>query len=204
MELENNSLPAAHYKLINVIGKPCPIPVIEAKKALHTISVGEEVKILIDNDISRENLEKMARSMGFPFLYEKKEDETILVTITKSIPEIQKNVSAALVIVIGKNTFGSGDDNLGAILLKSFIYSLTELENPPKNILFFNSGVFLTIENSNVIADLKILEKKGTGILICGTCLDFYELKEKVAVGSISNMYTITSVIANAEKLFNV
>ncbi|MDR3146636.1 MAG: sulfurtransferase-like selenium metabolism protein YedF [Treponema sp.] len=190
-------------EIINVTGKPCPIPVIEAKKALRSADAGSRVRLLVDNDIARQNLEKMAKGMGCEFSYEAGEGATILVTIIASaLPA--KAADGNLVVAIGKNTMGTGNDDLGAILIKAFIYSLTELDVPPETILFFNSGVRLTTEGSNVLGDLETLEKKGAIIISCGTCLDFYKLKEKLAIGSVTNMYAIASAMSSAGKLINL
>jgi selenium metabolism protein YedF len=196
--------------IINVLGKPCPIPVIEAKKALRKAASGEAVQVLVDNDISRQNLEKMAKGLGCPSSFEKQADGNILVTITNS-PEVSAapctvpaGGNGSLVVAIGKNTMGQGDDELGAILIKAFIYSLTELDTPPETLLFFNSGIKLTTEGSNVIADLRTLESGGTIISSCGTCLDFYGLKEKLAIGNVTNMYAIASAMGDAGRLINL
>ncbi|GHV11232.1 hypothetical protein FACS189491_02110 [Spirochaetia bacterium] len=109
-----------------------------------------------------------------------------------------------LVVAIGQNTMGAGDDDLGAILIKAFIYSLTELDTPPSAMLFFNSGVKLTTGDSNVIPDLQKLESKGTIIGSCGTCLDFYKVREKLGVGKVTNMSAIASTMGGAEKLINL
>jgi selenium metabolism protein YedF len=192
--------------IIDVLGKPCPIPVIEAKKALRKKSPGEQVQLLVDNDISRQNLEKMAGGMGCPFSFEKREDGNILVTITaaSSRGAAATGGGGSLVVAFSKNTMGTGSDELGAILIKAFIYSLTELDTPPETLLFFNSGVKLTTEGSNAIQDLKKLEERGTIIASCGTCLDFYELKEKLTVGNVTNMYAIASAMGSAGKLINL
>jgi selenium metabolism protein YedF len=194
-------------KTINVLGKPCPIPVIEAKKALRKAAPGETVRVLVDNDISRQNLEKMAAGLGCPSAFEVQGDGNILVRITAAAPAAAPVLSGGgrgLVAAIGKNTLGAGDDELGAVLIKSFIYSLTELDSPPETLLFFNSGVRLTTEGSAVIGDLKTLEAKGTVISSCGTCLDFYRLKDKLAVGNVTNMYAIASAMADAAKVINL
>ncbi|GHT65063.1 sulfurtransferase-like selenium metabolism protein YedF [Spirochaetia bacterium] len=192
-------------EIINVLGKPCPIPVIEAKKALRKTQAGEKVQVLVDNDISRQNLEKMAGGLGCPFAFEKQGDGNILVTITAAAASSGSGSgSQSLVVAIGQNTMGAGNDDLGGILIKGFIYSLTELDTPPETMLFFNSGVKLTTEGSNVIPDLKKLESKGTIISSCGTCLDFYQLKEKLAVGNVTNMYAIASAMGDAGKLINL
>jgi selenium metabolism protein YedF len=195
-------------EIINVLGKPCPIPVIEAKKALRKAAPGETLRVLVDNDVSRQNLEKMAAGLGCPSAYEVQGDGNILVSITAAAgPAAAPAVSGGgqgLVVAIGKNTLGAGDDELGAILIKGFIYSLTELETPPETLLFFNSGVRLTTEGSSAIKDLKTLEAQGTIISSCGTCLDFYKLKEKLAVGGVTNMYAIVAAQADAAKVINV
>jgi selenium metabolism protein YedF len=192
-------------EIINVLGKPCPIPVIEAKKALRKIPAGEKIQILVDNDLSRQNLEKMAGAAGSPFEYEKREDGNILVTITAA-PEARTTDAGcgSLVVAIGRNTMGSGNDELGAILIKGFIYSLTELDKPPEAMLFFNSGVRLTTKGSTALEDLKKLEEKGTVISSCGTCLDFYKLRDKLAAGSVTNMYAIVQAMGEAGRLINL
>ena len=115
--------------IINVTGKPCPIPVIEAKKVLRKAAAGEQVRVLVDNDISRQNLEKMALGMGLPCSHEKQSDGNILVTITAAgaLPLADGTAAGTggLVVAIGQNTMGAGNDELGAILVKAFIYSLT-------------------------------------------------------------------------------
>jgi selenium metabolism protein YedF len=193
-------------EIINVLGKPCPIPVIEAKKALRKAAPGEAVRVLVDNDISRQNLEKMAKGLGCPSSFEAQTDGNILVTITATgaaAPSAQA-AGQGLTVAIGRNFMGAGDDELGAILIKGFIYSLTELDTPPETLLFFNSGVRLSTEGSNVIGDLKTLEAKGTIIASCGTCLDFYKIKDKLAVGNVTNMYAIASAMAGAAKVINI
>ncbi len=191
--------------IINVLGKPCPIPVIEAKKALRKAEAGQKISLLVDNDLSRQNLEKMARGMGLPFEFAVQSDGNILVSIVAADGAAGKTqADGGVTVVIGKDTMGAGDDELGAALLKGFIYALTELDQTPGNVIFFNSGVKLTTEGSAVIADLKTLEAKGAVIASCGACLDFYKLKEKLAVGNVTNMYAITSLMAESEKLINL
>jgi selenium metabolism protein YedF len=191
---------------INVLGKPCPIPVIEAKKALRKAAEGEQVQVLVDNEISAQNISKMAAGMNLPCSVEKQADGNILVSITaaQTKSESASAGAGALVVAIGKNTMGTGNDELGAVLMKGFIYSLTELDTPPETVLFFNSGVKLSTEGSNAIADLKKLESKGTVIASCGTCLDFFQLKEKLAVGSVTNMYAIVAAMSGAGRLINL
>ena len=93
---------------------------------------------------------------------------------------------------------GNGEEQLGKILMKSFIFALTKQDQLPEIILCYNSGASLTCEDSDSLEDLKSLEAEGVKILTCGTCLDFYGLKEKLAVGGFTNMYEIVEIMESA------
>lgn len=204
-------------KTIDVLGQPCPIPVIKAKKALGQADV-EAVTVKVDNIVAVQNLEKMARGYGYDFSYQEVSPGLFDVLIVKSgaaAPAVEEErseqgevrPSAAperMVVVIGKDGMGAGSDELGKILVKGFIYSLTELKTPPESILFLNSGVFLTAEGSNAIDDLKRLEAAGTNILSCGTCINYFELQGKLAVGSVADMYGITEKMARASNTISI
>lgn len=190
--------------IINMVGKPCPIPVIEAKKAIRTAMPGQTVQMLVDNDISRQNLQKMAEGVGCGFGYEAQPDGNVLVTLTAREACAVMEQDEGFVVAIGANMMGRGDGELGAMLMKSYIYSLTQLDFPPVSLMFFNSGVQLTTEGSASIEDLKTLEAKGTVITSCGACLDFYHLKEKLRVGSVTNMYAIAGTMTGAARLVNL
>ena len=112
--------------------------------------------------------------------------------------------SKNLVVAISANTMGAGSEELGRILVKAFIYSLTELPNPPDVLILFNSGACLASNESNTTDDLKSLEEKGTKILICGTCVNYYGLQGKLVVGTVSNMSEITQMMADAARLINI
>lgn len=190
---------------INMLGQPCPIPVIEAKKALRLASVGDSISILVDNDIARRNLEKMASGLGHGFSHQIQADGNILATLTVGsaacaiLPD-----ASGLVVAVGRRAMGSGSEELGGMLMKSFIQSLTELDAAPEHILFFNGGVFLTVEGSSALDDLNLLADKGSLIASCGACLNYYELTEKLKVGSVTNMYAIANTMAQAGKLINM
>ena len=109
-----------------------------------------------------------------------------------------------VVVAVGSAEMGNGDPRLGRILMKSFLYSLTQLEELPQTVLFFNGGVRMTTEGSESIEDLKALESQGVEILSCGTCLDFYGLKDKLLVGGITNMYVIAQKMAGAGNVVKI
>lgn len=102
------------------------------------------------------------------------------------------------VVAVSSDKMGRGNAELGAVLMKSFFFAETQLDTLPDKILFYNGGAKLTVEGSDCLEDIKLLEKEGVEILTCGTCLDFYGLKEKLAVGTVTNMYTIAEILQNA------
>ena len=99
---------------------------------------------------------------------------------------------------------GHGSEELGKILIKGFIFSLSQLEVPPKAVVFFNSGVKLTLKDANTLADIKVMEERGTKIRICGTCADYFKVKDQVSVGEICNMYDIVEAMSGAQKVINI
>ena len=102
------------------------------------------------------------------------------------------------VVVISSDRMGEGNDELGKVLIKGFIYAITQLETLPKTVIFYNGGATIPVEGSVSLEDLKNLEAQGVEIITCGTCLDYYNLKEKLAVGSVTNMYTIVEKMSKA------
>ncbi len=190
-------------EILNMAGKTCPVPVIETKKALAAAAPGSQLQVLVDNDIARQNLSRLAAKLGCGFQHEEKEGD---ILVTFSLPQSQVQVAEAegAVVAIGAATMGRGDDKLGAMLMKSFVYSLTELDVPPEAVLFFNGGVHLACEGAATLEDLRVLAEKGVQVAACGACLDFYGLKDKLAVGHVTNMYAIASSMAGAARLINL
>lgn len=191
-------------KKIDCRGLACPKPVIMTKKELDNINSGE-IEVLVDNEGARENLSKLAQNYGYE--YRVLEDvEGIHVIIKKSekcnTNDLKDNGN--IVIVITSDTLGHGDDVLGRTLMKSYIYSLTEVEEKPKTIIFINAGVKLTTEGSDVLESLNVLEQHGVEILSCGTCLNFYNLSDKLKVGTVSNMYTIVEKMHRATNTIKI
>lgn len=195
---------------IDCSGQVCPIPVIRAKKALESLGeAGGVVTVLVDNDIARQNLQKMATGLGYQSEYEQKDNGMIEVTIVAgegcAVESCEKTEEdSGLVVAIGRNTMGEGSQELGQILIKGFIFALRELVPPPTHVLFFNSGAYLTGSDSNCLEDLRALEAAGTVILTCGTCTNYFEITEKLGVGEIANMYGIVTAMAGAKRLINI
>jgi selenium metabolism protein YedF len=190
-----------------MLGQPCPLPVINAKKALKDHTPGQTVTILVDNDIAVQNLTKMALTMGHLVKSATLGDGTFSVAITVQATTADRKVqpeTGNLVVAISRPTMGHGDETLGKTLLKAFIFSLTEVEPCPEYLLFFNGGAFLTTEGSNSLADLQTLVDKGTIVSTCGACLDFFNLKAKLKVGNVTNMFAIAQTMAQAGRVINI
>lgn len=185
---------------VNAMGLACPQPVIEAKKALESIQAGA-VEVHVDNVIARENIKKLANKLGYPFEV-KEEGDRIVVTIMKGESSAAISESedlSAQTIAIASETMGRGDKELGKILMKGFLYTLTEAHPYPKTLVFYNSGVKLACHGAESLEDLRKMEAAGVEILVCGTCLNFYDLGDKLAVGSVSNMYDIVEALKGAD-----
>lgn len=185
---------------IDARGLACPQPVIATKKALDAIDAGV-VTTIVDNQAAKENVMKFAAASGFGVSVE----ETggyYRIRITKDAPASADAVPAACqapggtVYLITQDTLGHGSADLGAILMRSFLYTVLESEPLPRAMLFINSGVRLTTAGSPVIDHLAALAARGVKVLSCGTCLDFLNLKDNLAVGGVTNMYTIVAELA--------
>lgn len=197
---------------IDCLGFACPVPVVKAKKALKNSDV---VSILVDNEVSTQNLSKMAAQLGFEYKVEKLAPETYEVIIDKgdSTAYVDENTeieglidptgksSDSYIVVIEGNEMGKGDAELGTTLIKSFLYALTEQDVLPSKILLYNSGVKLVAEGSSALEDLQALQDQGVEIASCGICVNYYGLDGKVAIGSISNMYAIIEEMRSSPRI---
>lgn len=186
---------------VNAIGDACPIPVVKTLAALKELHGAGTVETLVDNEIAVQNLTRLAESKGCTIVTEKRSDSEFCCTITAAgavqaeenepavceVPASQKKT----VVVVSADHMGEGNEELGRILIKGFLFALTQQEHLPSTVLFYNGGAKLTCEGSASIDDLKTLAENGVEIMTCGTCLDFYGLKDKLAVGEVTNMYVI-------------
>ena len=176
---------------VNAMGDNCPIPVIKTKKAMQALTGPETIEVLVDNEIAVQNVTKMAASSGGQVSSEKLGDAEYKITIQMGGAPAAEDTQAV----------SCAPDPIGKVLIKSFIFAVTQLDELPKTMLFYNGGATLTTEGSDSLEDLKSLEALGVEIMTCGTCLDYYGLKEKLAVGSVTNMYSIVETLAGASKI---
>lgn len=198
---------------VNAMGDACPIPVIKTKKALQELNGSDILEVLVDNEIAVQNVTKMASSVGGEVTSEKLGEKQFRILIkadsstTKEeiqtmdvtdvcVPEQKKSI-----VVIASDRMGSGNDELGAVLIKGFIFAVSQLDELPEKILFYNGGARLTAEGSDSLGDLKAMAEQGVEIMTCGTCLDYYGLKEKLQVGTVTNMYSIVEAMAQADRI---
>ncbi|WP_296645705.1 sulfurtransferase-like selenium metabolism protein YedF [Romboutsia sp. 13368] len=195
------------YIEINAVGLACPKPVINTKKELDKIEQGIVV-VTVDNDIAKQNILKLSNSLNCKAEIIKQEKDLISIEIKKGenviIEEKKQDELEDKCIFISSDKIGNGNDELGAVLMKGFIYTLTESKPYPKSILLVNSGVKLSTENYDTVDNLKILEEAGVEILSCGTCLDYYGLKESLKLGSVTNMYTIVDIMKNSLQTISI
>ncbi len=195
-------------KIVDARGLPCPQPVIMTRNALQESTV---VTTIVDNETARHNVTRMAKKAGCTVQAEERDDGIYLHIARESIP-LEETASqpatvpaeGPLVLVIPGESMGRGDAELGQILIRGFVHTLGEVQPLPDTIIFFNSGVKLVVEGSPVQEDLRALHERGVEILACGTCLGYYELKEKVVVGEVSNMYTIAETMLSAGKVVSL
>ncbi|MBS4982202.1 MAG: sulfurtransferase-like selenium metabolism protein YedF [Lachnospiraceae bacterium] len=195
---------------VNAMGDNCPIPVIKTKKAMQEITGPETIEVLVDNEIAVQNVTKMASSSGGSVTSEKLGEKEFKVTIQMNGAAAAQAETEAVctpdrkgdtIVVIASDKMGSGNDELGKVLIKGFIFAVTQLEELPKAMIFYNGGATLTAEGSDSLEDLKSLEAQGVEILTCGTCLNYYGLTDKLEVGSVTNMYAIVEKMAEAGKI---
>ena len=192
---------------VDARGDACPLPVVKAKRAIAELNGAGEVEVLVDNEIAVQNLTKMAQQKGYTYSAEKRAERAyrVLFTVGEAAPETPAAPEACTpdartdaVVAIASDKMGEGAEELGKTLLKAFVFSLTQQEKLPKTMLFYNGGAHLTCEGSPMLEDLRALEAEGVEILTCGTCLNFYGLTEKLAVGGVTNMYVIAEKLLHA------
>lgn len=180
----------------------CPLPVINTKKYFDSIEEGTAI-ILVDNEIAKENINKYALGCGYKVNIISEENE-FKITISKE-NTLQDTVNENnFIILITTNKLGEGSEELGEVLMKTYMYTLSENNNLPKKLIFINGGVKLVSNDSQVLESLKALEAKGVEIVSCGVCLDFYKLKDKLAIGSIGNMYSIVEDMNSYKKVIKL
>lgn len=198
---------------VDTRGQLCPAPLIAAKKALREVAEGETFLILTDNGTSFNNLNRFLKDNKTDVATEETNGVWKL-TVTKKggvipgvkaadycKPEVAHFEKGDFVVVISSDLMGEGDEELGRLLIGNFIKALKDLDRLPAKVIFYNKGVTLAVNGSEHLEHLRQLEKMGVEILLCATCVNHYEIGEKIGAGMLSNMYTIAEAMASASKV---
>lgn len=197
-------------KTVDCRGMACPQPVMETKKVLDR-SQEKEITVLVDNPTSRENVSRFATSQGFQVsVHEEKGHTAITILRKEGVKEEKKPalpqaaIEGEMVFFIDSDGLGRGSEELGGILMRAFLHTLGEADVKPQKIILVNSGVKLACEGAPALEDLQLISSQGVEILACGTCLNYFELKEKLRAGRVSNMYEILDALSRAGKTVKI
>ena len=198
--------------IVNAVGEQCPIPVVKATRALREMVEPGTLEVRVDNEIAVQNLTRMAGGNHLPVRWEKVGEKEFVVIMdvaepTGDTPRQEPELVCVpdsrgdFLVAVDTDVMGRGSDELGRTLMKGFLFAVSQLPQLPRTMRFYNGGARLTTEGSASLEDLKNMEAQGVEILTCGTCLNHYGLAERLAVGSVTNMYTIVEKLAGAAKV---
>jgi len=193
-------------KTIDCRGQQCPQPVIQTRKLMlaEPFSV---LEVLVDDQACRDNVSRLAKTMGYRIEVEESGGATRLALSPGEKPEESRYAATETgpqIIFIGSDQMGSGDPKLGQILMKNFIFTLTEADLVPDAIYCVNSGVRLTISGSEALEPLEELANRGVDIASCGLCLEFFDAKDALAVGRTSNMLELVNALEGAGNIISL
>jgi selenium metabolism protein YedF len=197
-------------KEIDARGLACPAPVLKTKDALQQEGL-HEIKVVVDNAASQQNVERFLESQGFETSLEQAGEDYFVTgscastTLTQPQPAADsRSDSKKIMVMCATDRLGFGDDDLGLKLMVNFLRTLKEMGDELWRLVFVNNGVKLTIEGSEVLDDLKAYESEGLKILVCGTCLNHFNLLEKKQVGELTNMLDIVTAMQLADRVISI
>ena len=194
---------------VNALGDACPLPVVKTINAIRALKGPDTVETLVDNETAVQNLRRLAENKGYGITVEHPEAKLYRILLTvggpDAAPAADEPVACTVpsrrrrVVAVSSCCMGTGEEALGKTLMKAFLFAVRQLEELPDTILFYNSGAFVSCEGSESLDDLKALSEAGVEILTCGTCLNYYGIADKLAVGSVTNMYSIVETLSGAD-----
>ncbi len=194
------------HLLVDARGLPCPQPVLKTK---HALAEAEQVTTNVDNETARQNVTRLAEAAGYEVTRENL-PEGIYLHISRCpepsscAAQTSRPSGGPVVLLVPAAVMGRGDDELGLVLMRSFFHTVGEVTPLPEVIVFVNTGVKLVLDDSPILDDLRTLCERGVRILACGTCLGHFGVKERVAVGEVSNMYVIAETLLGAGKVLGL
>ena len=191
---------------VDARGLPCPQPVIRTRRAMRE---GDDILTLVSGEDQMENVRRLAEKQGWLVTVEDTDDGYALRMVRQGATQepapalgmLDQSSATGVALVVSSECMGSGSDELGAILIRAFFHTLTEVDSPPSTIVFYNTGVKIAVEGSPIAQDLVDLEARGVEILACGTCVNYFGLQGRLAAGSVSNMYTIADTLLGASRV---
>jgi selenium metabolism protein YedF len=196
-------------KEIDARGYPCPQPVLMTKEVVE--KGAEELIVFVDNQGAAENVARFAEKSGYKAQIEK-DGSDFKLHLTKVLERSEKAAEVVCeskkgkllkgkVLLISTDSIGRGSEELGRILVKALLNTLSENDSLPEKIALINSGVKLACEGSDVVEALQRISKEGVEILVCGTCLNYFNLIEKIKAGKVSNAYEILNTLLEGNVL---
>ena len=205
-------------KEIDARGLACPAPVLQTKAAIENEGANE-VRVMVDNPASAQNVSRFLQSRGFVVAVESSGSDQVIIgrggqgqgAAPVGAPKSAGRTMSApdggrckIMVMIATDRMGYGDDVLGAKLMINFIKTLAEMGDELWRLVFVNNGVKLTIDGSPVLDVLQDYAAGGLQILVCGTCLTHFDLLHRKQVGETTNMLDIVSAMQLADKVINI
>jgi selenium metabolism protein YedF len=192
-------------------GLACPAPVLQTKQKIEKENLSE-IKIIVDNLAAKENVSRFLGTQKFEVIVEQRGTDYCVTGKRGAEARFSEPPAAPqpdtekrkILVMIATDRMGYGDDTLGKLLLINFIKTLAEMGDELWRLVFVNNAVKLSIGGSEVLDVLKRYEKEGLTILVCGTCLNHFNLLEKKEVGVTTNMLDIVTAMQLADKVINI
>lgn len=190
-------------RTIDARGLPCPQPVILTRNAMRE---ADAVTTLVTGSDQVANVRRLAEKAGWQVDVAEGEGHyavhlrrgAIAPVAAAQAEPAAAHSSSFTVVAVPSDQMGRGEPELGGVLVRAFFHTLTEMEELPRAIVFYNTGVKLAVQGSPIADDLCTLATRGVEVLVCGTCLGYYDLRDKLAAGVVSNMYTIAETLLRA------
>lgn len=201
-------------KFVDCRGMVCPQPLVETRREIKKSNPGEAITVVVDNSTSLKNILRFLEDNGVECVV-KQEAESSSITFNVPLQMTQPDkraeeycdvspkpdVNSGFIVLLNSATMGKGNDELGKILMKGFLSTLLELKATPTEIICYNSAVTLALKSSDTAATLQQISERGVKITLCGTCVDFYNLRDDLAVGQISNMLYIAQRLSSGVRI---
>jgi selenium metabolism protein YedF len=185
----------------NCRGQACPGPVLQAKAALERLSPGDSFALEVDGEAARDNVRRFAEGRGAAVAVEGLAGGWRLTVTAAEPPATAAPAGRPPAVLLASDSLGHGDDKLGRLLMEGFVATLADQAAPPDRVLLMNGGVRLAVEGAPTAAALRALSDRGCEVLACGTCLDFFAVRERLAAGRASNMFEIQKALLEASSV---